>query len=186
MKKYQPYCNFPAHAKNIEALSRMLWLMDSDISNHFSLTPIVVFEAFTIESYLNTLGSEHIEIWDELERLPWKKKISILHKIAKKTPDWGNQPLQFASEVFQIRDRLAHGKSERVEGQLYDTEQKAINVLGTTEMEPEWFRRIDKEWIISSKSKLDSLMRYLSNLYNYPPLAYQSGGDGGVIEHDIT
>lgn len=184
MMKYQPYCDFPAHGKNIEALSRMLWLMGSNISDHFVLTPIVVLEAFTIESYVNTLGAEHIEIWDELERLPWKKKISILHKITKKIPEWGKEPLQFATEVFQIRDCLAHGKPERVEGKLFDTRQEAMNVLGTLEMEPEWFKRIDKQWIMDSKYRIDNLMRYLSGLYNSPPLAYQSGASGGVIEHD--
>lgn len=184
MKQYQPYCDFPAHGKNIEALSRMLWLLSGNNSYPFPLTPIVVFEAFTIESYVNTLGAEKIEIWDDLERLPWKKKISILHKMAKKTPDWGKEPLQFATEVFQIRDCLAHGKPERVEGKLFNTQQEAINVLGTHEMEPEWFKKIDIKWILDSKERLDNLMRYLAGLNDSPPLGYMSGASGGVIAHD--
>jgi len=125
MKKYQPYCDFTAHGKNIKSLFKKFRLFDSNILDHIELTTIVVFEAFTIESYINTIGSDNIKIWDELERLPWKKKISIIHKDAGKEMNWGNDSLQFAQEVFDIRDRLAHGKPQKIHGEMYLTHEEA-------------------------------------------------------------
>jgi len=185
MKRYQPYCDFPAHGKNIAALSKMLWMLNSNIADHFEFTPIVVFEAFTIESYLNTIGSEHVVIWDELERLPWKKKISVLHKLAGRKEDWGKEPLQFAKEVFQIRDRLAHGKPERIEGKMFSTREEAEKVLGTMEMEPDWYKKITKQWCIDSKDRFENLMVYLGGLYNFKHIGHRMAASGGVIEHDI-
>jgi hypothetical protein len=85
-------------------------------SSRIELTPIVVFLAFSIESYLNSIGARKLNIWEELERLSWRKKIAILHKTAGRTLEWGKEPLQFATEVFALRDRLAHGKPERIVG----------------------------------------------------------------------
>jgi hypothetical protein len=186
MKKYQPYCDFPAHGKNMAALSKMLWMLDGNVFDHLELTPIIVFEAFTIESYLNTVGAAHTEIWDELERLPWKKKISVLHKLAGKAEDWSKEPLQFANEVFQIRDRLAHGKPERVEGKMYPTKEEAEKVFGTLEIEPEWYKKITKQWVIDSRGRFEDLMRYLGGLYDFKHVGHSIGASGGIIEHDIT
>jgi len=180
--KYQSYMDFPAHGKNIAALSKMLWLLDSNCSCIYPFTPIVVFEAFTIESYINTLGWEKIKFWDEIERLPWKKKISILHKYADKEADWGKDPLQFAQEVFQIRDKLAHGKPEKVKGELFSTYKEAEDTLGSQEMEPDWFKKINREWIVKSKDRFTLLMEYLSEIANHPKESYKFGADGGVIE----
>jgi hypothetical protein len=48
------------------------------------LTPVVVFTAFAIEAYLNSIGARKIAFWDDLERLPWRQKASILHKAVGK------------------------------------------------------------------------------------------------------
>ena len=60
--------------------------LEAGASSRIELTPIVVFLAFSIESYLNSIGARKLIIWDELERLPWKNKVVILHKTAGRSP----------------------------------------------------------------------------------------------------
>jgi len=178
---YQPYCDFPAHAKNYASLSFMFWMVKSYTANPNGLAPIIVFQAFTIESYLNSLGSDNLVIWDELERLPWRKKVIILHKTVNKEVDWGSRSLQFATEVFSIRDKLAHGKPERILGQFYNTYEEAKSVLGKTEMEPEWYRKITKEWVLDSVGRFHELMEYLGGLFSRPESNYKFTAEGGIL-----
>jgi hypothetical protein len=41
------------------------------------------FHAFTFEAYLNHVDSEEIEFWEEIERIPYRKKLSVLSKHMK-------------------------------------------------------------------------------------------------------
>ena len=91
MTTYQPFSDFSAQSRTVSALMSMYAQLKSGKASKVELTPIVVFLAFAIESYLNSLGARRIEIWDELERLPWKSKVVILHKTVGKNLDWGTQ-----------------------------------------------------------------------------------------------
>jgi hypothetical protein len=148
------------------------------------ITPIVVFLAFSIESYLNSIGARKIQIWDELERLPWKSKVIILHKTAGKDPDWGNDPLQFAGEIFKIRDQLAHGKPERVVGPLFEDPSTANEYLQKNSMEPEWYKKITKEWAIKAKERFRILMIYLANLFSLHESDHLLSSTGGLLIDD--
>lgn len=148
------------------------------------LTPIVVFMAFTIEAYLNSIGARKIVIWDELERLPWKSKVNILYKTTGKDPDWGKDPLQFAVEVFKTRDLLAHRKPERVVGPLFNEETEANEYLKTTSMEPEWYKKITKEWVINSKERFRILMIHFANLFDLHESDHLLASEAGLILDD--
>ncbi len=82
MLYYQPYNDFTAQSRSIHALFGMYSLIETDEKSGLPLTPRVVFLAFAIESYLNTLGARAIPFWDEMERLPWKSKVAALHTVA--------------------------------------------------------------------------------------------------------
>ncbi|MCG7868173.1 MAG: hypothetical protein JAY74_17640 [Candidatus Thiodiazotropha taylori] len=169
MTSYRPYKSFTAHGLNVStlnALYRRLGDPNNEPSKDLFVT-IIVFLAFSIESYINHLGAGHLSIWDELERLPWRKKITILHKINNKEPNWGAQPLQFAKEVFTIRDKLAHGKPETVRGPLADSEDEAMELLKEHDLYvPEWEKKyIDLEWIVQSEKKYDSLIDHFLVLF---------------------
>lgn len=182
MKKYQPVMDFPAHSKNAGAVTGLLWLMDSNVFERMNMATIVVFQAFTVESYINHLGFEAVGHWEEMERLPWKSKITILHKIVGADAEWGKDPLQFAGEIFKVRDKMAHGKPETVEGKFYTTEKEALTAFGTSAMEPDWYRKIDKDWVRKSRSRFDELMGYLAVLLGKSSGDYQCGGEGRVVE----
>jgi hypothetical protein len=146
MTIYQPYSDFTAQSRTVSALMSMYAQLERGTSSTTELTPIVVFLAFSVESYLNSIGARNLAIWDESERLSWKNKIAILHKTVGKSPVWGKDPLQFANEVFSLRDKLAHGKSERVVGPKFRTHAEAAQYINRPELhpdlQPEWYRKI--------------------------------------------
>ena len=184
MTTYQPFSDFTAQSRTITALMSMYAQLERGEPPQSQLTPIVVFLAFSIESYLNSIGVRKLEIWDELERLPWRKKVAILHKTANKTPDWGNNPLQFATEVFGIRDKLAHGMAERVVGPILRDELKAHEYLNNTDMQPEWYSKITKEWVLEAKENFRLLMTYLSELFDLHESDHLAISTGGILMDD--
>lgn len=71
----------------------------------------VVFLAFCIEAYLNHLGVDKIENWDEdFERLSPLAKLRLLMNSYGKI-DLGIRPFQSFLEIFKIRNQLAHAKT---------------------------------------------------------------------------
>lgn len=153
--------------------------LDRDDPEKANLTPIVVFLAFSIESYLNSLGARELEIWDEIERLPWRSKVEILHKVAGRTPDWGREPLQFATEVFRLRDKLAHGKPEQVLGPWVD-EDVLQGVLESGQLQPDWYQGINKKWALDAKVRFHALMEYLGEFFGLHESDHLMMSSGGV------
>jgi len=157
-------------------------------SSRIELTPIVVFLAFSIESYLNSSGARKVDIWEELERLTWRKKIAILHKTAGMAPEWGKDPLQFAHEVFALRDRLAHGKPERIVGPKFRTEAEAARYVGGSELnrglQPEWYTEITQDWVMKAKERFRLLMMYLGGLFSLHESDHLLSSTGGYLIDD--
>jgi hypothetical protein len=188
MTTYQPYSNFTAQSRTVSALMSMYAQLEGGASSRIELTPIIVFLAFSIESYVNSIGARTLSIWDELERLQWRSKIVILHKTAGKSPDWGKDPLQFASEVFGLRDRLAHGKPEQVVGPKLPTEVEAAQYLSGPELsldlQPEWYTRITKDWVMRAKERFRLLMIYLGGLFGLHESDHLLSSTGGLLIDD--
>src|SRR5712692_4020553 len=188
MTTYQPYSDFTAQSRNVAALMSMYGQLERGGSSRTELTPIVVFIAFSIESYVNAIGSRKLNIWEDLERLPWRRKIAILHKTAGRMPEWGKEPLQFATEVFALRDRLAHGKPVRIVGPKFRTEAEATGYLGGPElspgMQPEWYKRITEDWVMKAKERFRMLMIYLGGLFDLHESDHLLSSTGGWLIDD--
>jgi hypothetical protein len=188
MTTYQPYSDFTAQSRNVSALMSMYAQLEGSGSSRIELTPIVVFLAFSIESYVNSIGARKLAIWDELERLPWRQKITILHKTATRPSEWGKDPLQFATEVFSLRDRLAHGKPERVVGPKFQIEAEAAQYISGPylhpDLQPEWYRRITSEWVAGAKDRLRLLMIYLGGLFDLHESDHLLSSMGGLLIND--
>lgn len=180
MTSYQPYLDFTAQSKTVSALMSLHAQLKSKEFPLTEFTPIVVFTAFAIEAYLNSIGFRHIRFWDEIERLPWKQKIEVLHVNAGATADWSQGPLQFASQVFKLREKLAHGKPERVEGPCFPNGEDAGDYQASGLMQPDWYQHITLEWTIASKSRFKELMTYLGHLYKLHPSDHLTCSTGGV------
>ncbi len=186
MPNYWPYFDFTPQSNARSALARLhLRLSKGELLQEEYLT-IVVFTAFAIEGYINGVGSRHIHFWEELERLPWKSKVEILHKHAARNADWGQEPLQFAVEVFRLRDKLAHGKPETVKGPRFETSEEALDFLNKPDahliLRPAWYSKLTAEWLHQSRERTRALMLYIGNMYGLHEGDYQLSATGGIVD----
>ena len=184
MAIYQPFSDFTAQSKTVAALMFLYAQLEGTTAARPNVAPIVVFLAFSIESYLNSLGARKLQIWDDLERLPWRKKMNILHRTANVTPDWSKDPLQFATEIFALRDKLAHGKPERVVGPIFKTHAEAEQYFSTRELQPEWYSKITREWVLRGKERFRLLMIYLGSMFGLHESDHLLHAMGGVLSDD--
>jgi hypothetical protein len=183
MTKYQPYLDFTAQSHNVASLMGLYALLERNTEFQPPFPAFVVFIAFAAEAYINSVGARHIAFWDELERLPWRKKMEILHIHADHGADWSREPLQFASEVFRLRDNLAHGKPERINGPVFDTLAEAGEILSSEHLKPDWYQRINKEWVLSAKERFHTLMEYIGSLYSLHASDHLSYAFGDIRQH---
>jgi len=136
-------------------------------SQRTEITPVVVFMAFSIEAYLNSIGTRVAAFWDIIERITWRQKVEVLHSLAGPRPRWGAEPLQFISELFRLRDRLAHGKPEQVRSRPYSSAVEVDTALRSALEEPQWYRDLDLAWATSAKEKFRTAMVYLGALHGF-------------------
>ena len=177
MSAFKPRIAFSAQYRNVTALHRLFTKLDNALEppelEASEILPMVVFMAFSIESYVNSIGAKKLEIWDEVERLPWKKKLVILHKLAGAKPQWDREPLQFAQEVFALRDRLAHGKPEVHVGPAFSSPEEAEDFALNDEFVPPWFAKITTAWIQEARERFDRLMEHLGTMHALGPGDYR-------------
>ena len=183
MRKYQPYLDFTAQSHNVSALMGLYAILGHSDSVKPPLTAFVVFIAFAIEAYINSVGARNIAFWDDLERLPWRKKLDILHKHSGKVAQWGQQPLQFAVEVFRLRDNLAHGKSERILGPILEDAAEAEKLITSDNFVPKWYGAITESWVLTAKEQFRVLMAYIGQLYGLHSSDHLLQSTGGFLQH---
>jgi hypothetical protein len=184
--KYQPHVVFSAQALVFRGLMRMFDRVRETEGemDPYDVLPVVVFMAFTIEAYLNSIGARKIPLWPHLERQPWRRKIQILHEVTGKSTDWGAQPLQFATEIFGIRDQLAHGKPDTVPGPVLDCSETAISMLMVQHIKPPVLQGLGKEWVVSSSAKLYALLEYLGALFGLESDDFATYSSSFIKRHD--
>lgn len=180
---YQPYRDVTAQGMNVQVLMTMLSLIEKGPESAIRVVPAVVFMAFSVEAYLNNIGAKRISYWDELERLPWRKKINILHEVAGRKADWGHSHLQFASTLFSLRDKLAHGKPERILGPVFQNANDAQEFAMRT-LEPAWFTKLNKAWAMKAKIQFTELMGYLAEMHDLHESDHLLSSTGGLIYDD--
>jgi hypothetical protein len=79
-----------------------------------NLQAAAVFSAFAFEAYLNHVGAEELAFWEEIDRIPHKNKLTVLSKHLSLAVNKSARPFQTIGELFQLRDALAHGRTEKL------------------------------------------------------------------------
>jgi hypothetical protein len=79
-----------------------------------NLQAATVFFAFAFEAYLNHVGAEELPFWDEIDRISYKKKLTVLSKHLGFTKDVSKPPLQTILQLFELRNALAHGRTQNL------------------------------------------------------------------------
>ena len=70
--------------------------------------------AFAFEAYLNHVGFLTFDNWDDLERKPPLEKLNILCDKLGITLNKSTRPLQTVYKLFNFRNSVAHGRSEKL------------------------------------------------------------------------
>ncbi len=98
-----------------------------------------VFSALTVEAFLNHLGKEHVPGWDVIERkLSPRGKLQFLQAAFHFKVDSTRRPYQTLREMFDLRDGIAHGKSELV---VVVKEVDDPDDESATNTDPDWKKR---------------------------------------------
>jgi len=75
----------------------------------------ITFTAFTLEAFLNHIGEELFDSWrDDLEQDSVRGKIQIITDKVGLDVDYGVTPWQVVPELGAFRNKVAHGKNERL------------------------------------------------------------------------
>ncbi|MEX0958513.1 MAG: hypothetical protein WDZ63_04445 [Burkholderiales bacterium] len=107
-----------AAAVNFLAASSMLKLAQlGEEGNFYSSMASIVFSAFTYEAFLNIAGEEVIPPteWEKIERAGWRRKQAALFKVLSVPIDMDTRPGSTLDEIFEFRNRMAHGREETKE-----------------------------------------------------------------------
>jgi len=81
--------------------------------NH--LMTSMTFDAFTLEAYLNHIGSLRIRFWEPLKKkLSPRDKLDVIAVDLNFLPDFSRRPWQTFQSIFKLRDLLVHGQTETI------------------------------------------------------------------------
>ena len=71
----------------------------------------LIVAAFKLEAYLNHIGQRIFKCWDDLERLSPQEKLNVIAQKLGVQKDDIKRPFQTVSQLFHIRNEVAHDKS---------------------------------------------------------------------------
>ena len=81
----------------------------------------MLFDAFTLEAYMNHLGALRFSFWPPLKRkLSTREKLDVVCADLGFQPDFGRRPWQTLGFIFKLRSLLVHAQTETLafEGEL--------------------------------------------------------------------
>lgn len=91
----------------------------------------LVFSAFSLEAYLNHIGSKLFRSWNALERLSPEEKLLVVCEKLNLEFDSGVRPLNTIRQLFKFRNDVAHGKTVTVrEDDIVDINEYLDKYLG--------------------------------------------------------
>lgn len=79
---------------------------------NYQLMASLTFSAFSFESFINYIGKDRLKFWDEIERIRFFDKVAILYDDLNIDFDKSRRPMQTINELFDFRNKMAHGRSE--------------------------------------------------------------------------
>lgn len=111
--------DYDIEAKTYAAMFHTAWhLLDSAENREkgrlLDLQAAAVFFAFAFEAYLNHVGAEEIKFWDEIDRISYNDKLTVLSKQLGFTVDRSKPPFQTVKSLFDLRNALAHRRTQRI------------------------------------------------------------------------
>lgn len=107
------YLSKNTYAENIKAVEHFVNMANEhDLGQRWNIIAAIVFCAFSIEAYLNqageAIGGDTWINWDKDKHPSPRNKLDRL--VSSKKLDFVSEPFSEFSEIFELRDMMAHGR----------------------------------------------------------------------------
>ena len=129
----------------------------------------LVFTAFSVEAYLNHVGSKVFECWGDLEKLSPKEKLNVISEKIGLRVNYGVRPWQLMSELFQFRNDIAHGKSHKIEIskiEPLEVYNANVNSFDSYRAETRWEKYCTKENAIRAREDFEKIVNTIHSTAN--------------------
>jgi hypothetical protein len=131
----------------------------------------IIFCAFTLEAYFNNLGKQKLHSWEKIERkLGPREKLALIGDILNHPIDVSQRPFQTFTEIFKLRDALAHGKTEQFR---FENIQKVFEEGAPREPEPFWMSLCN---ITSAKRCVEDTKAIIEELHKFAEQPFTAFG----------
>ncbi len=175
---------YDVQSKTYAAIFHTAWhLLDMaerhELGRLLNLQAATVFFAFTFEAYLNHVGVEELPFWDEIDRISYRKKLTVLSKYLGFTKDVSKRPLQTILQLFKFRDALAHGRTQNLTikktSKLLPPHDAACYLLPLEQLTPQTIRQYHDD--VQAAIELINLARRVPD-----KLLWNQGSRGSTIK----
>lgn len=100
----------------------------------------LVFSAFTLEAFLNSLGPKVYPVWSEIARIGPLEKLKVLAHFLSYELDFGKRPHQTVTELVKFRNSVAHGRDEIITLNGREVPRQKRNISYTLMVKSEWVK----------------------------------------------
>jgi hypothetical protein len=140
---------------------------ESEEGQLYTLVASLIFNAFTLEAYLNHLGKLRNKEWNEIERRYSKiEKYKLFAEAAEIKFDFSVRPYRTLKELFFFRDRMAHGRTtEEVISTCIDMHEKRLPQIHAKN---DWQTFATFETARQSIKDVERLIKELHSMSGYP------------------
>ena len=122
----------------------------------------LVFTAFTMEAYLNHIGSKLFKCWDDLESLSPPKKLKLICEHLGIKADYSKRPYQSIKQLFKFRNEVAHGKSVKIKSdKQIQYFEKDLDAIMKKPVSTSWERYSTEKNALKSREDIEAIIREL-------------------------
>ncbi|MBT3015118.1 MAG: hypothetical protein AB2672_13840 [Candidatus Thiodiazotropha endolucinida] len=122
----------------------------------------LLFTAFTMEAYLNHIGSKLFKCWKDVENLSPPNKLKLICEMLKIDADYSKRPYQSIKLLFKFRNDVAHGKSVKIKSdkqiQYFD---KDLDVIMKKPVSTSWERYSTEKNALMCREDIEKIIREL-------------------------
>jgi hypothetical protein len=131
---------------------------ESEGGSYHQFLASIVFTAFALEAFLNHVGNLVHTNWSELDRASSRKKLAAITKQLSITVNFKDSPWQVFPELVEVRNAIAHGRSEDLEDDIPMSPDDYESELGIM-LEANWQTYSNKEQAERVRKEVESLFR---------------------------
>jgi hypothetical protein len=139
----------------------------------------ILLTAFFFEAYLNHVGATKVRGWEILEKkLSPKEKLDLISLEIELKTDFSREPFQSFKPIFEIRNVLAHGKTEN----LQKSSESSVSIEDWGSLQSSWNKKCNPENAQRWLQNMESLAKTIHNAANLDLNNFYTFSMGFILE----